>query len=373
MHVAFIIPDLKGGGAQKMMINLANEFAAQGHRVDLVLFNQEGIYANHINKEVFIRDFKKSRSALSIFPLRDYIRMHKPDVVMSALFHVNLVTVLASLLAKVNKTKVVLSERNHLTLRLSEMNFVQSYFMKTLVKILYPFADKVIGISDGVCDDLRKMLKPEDPKFVQTLYNPVVTEDFERLVEHNMPSLYPKETTLRLIASGRFVKQKDYPTMIKALAIYKEKYGDFHLVILGEGPLKNDTIKLAQQLGINKNISLIGFVDNPLACLKQADVFILSSAWEGFCNVIVEALYCGLKVVSTDCPSGPAEILEKGKHGKLVPVSDPEALAKALHEAVNEEIDPSTQSARAMDFTVHAIGKKLKRIFQGVIKEAAND
>ena len=367
MHVAFIIPDLKGGGAQKMMINLANEFAAQGHRVDLVLFNQDGIYANHINKDVFIRDFKKSRSALAIFPLRDYIRMHKPDIVMSALFHVNLVTVLSSLLAKTEKTKVILSERNHLSLRLSEMSIIKRSIIKSLVKILYPFADKIIGISDGVCNDIRNIIRTDKQKFVETVYNPVVAEDFERLVSHDLPSLYPKATTLRLITSGRFVQQKDYPTMMQALAHYKENYGEFHLVILGEGPLKNETIKLAKQLGIDKNISLIGFVDNPLACLKQADIFILSSAWEGFCNVIVEALYCGLKVVSTDCPSGPAEILENGKYGKLAPVGDYKALSEALHASVSDEVDVSVQSTRAMDFTAHAIGKKFKKIFQGVI------
>ena len=105
MHIAFIIPDLRGGGAQKMMINLANEFAAQGHRVDLVLFNKEGIYGHHISKDVFIRDFDKRRSVLAIFKLRDYIRLHKPDIAMSALFHVNLVTVLAGLLAKTTKNK----------------------------------------------------------------------------------------------------------------------------------------------------------------------------------------------------------------------------------------------------------------------------
>ena len=155
--------------------------------------------------------------------------------------------------------------------------------------------------------------------------------------------------------------------MMKALAHYKENYGDFHLVILGEGPLKNDVIKLATKLGINDNISLIGFVDNPLACLKQADIFVLSSAWEGFCNVIVEALYCGLKVVSTDCPSGPAEILKNGKYGNLVPVGDYVAFSKALHEAASKEADMVTQSTRAMDFTAHAIGKKFKKTFQDVI------
>jgi glycosyltransferase involved in cell wall biosynthesis len=369
MHVAFIIPDLKGGGAQKMMINLANQFASQGHRVDLVLFQRDGLYANHISKEVYIHDLKKSRSALAVFPLRNYIRLHKPDIVMSALFHVNLITILSSLLAKVEKTKIIISERNNLSLRLSEMSLVKEFFFKTLVKILYPFANKIIGISDGVCEDLRNILKPDDKNFVKTIYNPVVTGDFERLIQHNLPSLYPKDTPLRLIASGRFVKQKDYPTMMKALAYYKEHYGDFHLVILGDGPLKNDVIKLARSLNINQHISLIGFVDNPLACLKQADIFILSSAWEGFCNVIVEALYCGLKIVSTDCPSGPAEILEKGKYGRLVPVGEPELLAKAIHIAAESEINPDLQRRRAMDFTAGEITKKFKRVFHGVLND----
>lgn len=370
MHIAFILPDLKGGGAQKMIINLANEFAAQGNHVDLVLFNQDGIYKNRIHDNVHIRDFKKNRSLLAIGPLSRYITTYKPEVVVSALFHVNLVTIIARMLSKYKKTKVVVTERNHLSLRLSEMSFIKAFFIKLMVKYLYPKADKVVGISDGVCKDLRQIIEPVNDKFVQTIYNPVVTEDFDRLITHDLPAIFPKNDCLKLIASGRLVKQKDYPTLLRALSLYKFEHGNVHLVILGEGPLKQDMITLSEELGVNDNISFLGFVDNPLACMKQADVFVLSSAWEGFCNVIVEALYCGLPIVSTNCPSGPSEILENGKYGKLVFVGDVKAFSEAVYEVSNDNIDAVTQNSRSLDFTVSNIAKKFKKTFKEVLTHA---
>lgn len=367
MHIAFVLPDLKGGGAQKMIINLANEFAAQGNHVDLVLFNQDGIYKNRIHDKVHIRDFKKHRSLLAAGPLSRYIHTYKPDVMVSALFHVNLVTIIARAMSKHKKSKVIVTERNHLSLRLSDMSFVQALFFKLMVRFLYPMADKVVGISDGVCDDLRKIIKPEDKKFVETIYNPVVTEDFDRLITHDLPSIFPKDTSLKLITSGRLVKQKDYPTLLKALSLYKQENEAAHLVVLGEGPLKQEIVDLSKKLGVNDNVSFLGFVDNPLACMKQADAFVMSSAWEGFCNVIVEALYCGLPVVSTDCPSGPSEILEKGKYGQLVDVGDAEGFSKALGNISND--NKQERQDRSMDFTVNHIAKKFKKVFRDVLKD----
>ncbi|HPF79072.1 MAG TPA: glycosyltransferase [Alphaproteobacteria bacterium] len=367
MHIALVIPDLKGGGAQKMMINLANEFTLRGHKVDLLLLNHEGIYRGIINQSVNVIDFNKTRSLFAIPALAKYLKTKKPDIFLSALFHVNLVSILARILAGTKKTKIIISERNNLSLRLSEMNIAKRFLLKTMVKIFYPFADQIVGISNGVCDDLRKILKPEKVSFIQTIYNPVVTPDFEEKIKAETASPYPNNAGVKLVASGRLVLQKDYPTLIRALAIYREKYGAAHLVILGQGVLQDELETLSKSLNIKDNISFMGFVDNPLSVMKHADIFVVSSAWEGFCNVIVEGLYAGLKVVATDCPSGPAEILQNGKYGELVEIGNVEKFAEAIHTVSQKNISAEDQKKRAMDFTVEKKTEEFTELFKKVL------
>lgn len=366
MHIAFTIPDLKGGGAQKMMINLVNEFANRGHHIDLVLVNKSGIYHDNINANVNVVDLNKKRVIAALFPLSHYIKKNSPDIMMSALFHMNLITLIAKIFSFSTKTKIVISERNNLSLRFSDLFFIKSFFLKICVKVLYPFSDKIIGISHGVCDDLRSFLKIE-PSKIKTIYNPVVTLDFEQKINQDIESIFPKNCGLKLITSGRLVNQKDYPTLLCAVAHFNEKYGKAYLVILGDGPLKSDMIALANDLNINDNISFKGFVKNPLAYMKSADVFVIASAWEGFCNVIVEALYAGLKIVSTDCHSGPSEILEDGKYGELVAVGDFKELSKKIYKISKENVLSHNQKQRASYFTVEKKSDEFFTLFKDLL------
>lgn len=366
MHIAFVLPDLRGGGAQKMIINLANEFSIRGHQVDLVLFNQSGIYRNHIVSQINVIDFVKKRSLWSVLSLSSYIRKQKPDILVSALFHVNLVVLIAKIFYFSNKIKVIISERNNLSFRLSEMSFVKASILRFLVKIFYPLSDKIIGISEGVCDDLVNIIG--DGYDIQTIYNPVITKDFEEKIKREIDSPFPDNCGVKLIISGRLVLQKDYPTLFRALSLYCKKYGLAHLAILGDGALNQELIDLSKQLKIKDNITFLGFVDNPLAYMKYADIFVISSAWEGFCNVIVEALYAGLKIVSTNCPSGPAEILENGKYGELVEVGDAEQFAEKINIVAQKNISQEEQKKRSLDFTVEKKADEFEIIFKELLK-----
>ena len=365
MHLALIIPDVRGGGAQKMMINLANEFVAKGHQLDLVLINKTGSYIDLIDSRVNIINLKKSRTLFSILKLAGYLRTKNPDIILSALFHVNLAVILAKGFSFKSNTKVILSERNHLSLRLSEMGIVNRLLLKSGVRFLYPFADRIIAISDGVKNDLRKIIK--NKAHIQTIYNPVVTKRFELQAIQEVESIFPEGCGLKLITSGRLVVQKDYPTLLRALSFYRKNYGMAHLVILGEGTLLQELESFTEQLKINENVSFLGFVDNPLAYMKQADIFVISSAWEGFCNVIVEALYVGRKVVSTDCESGPAEILCNGQFGELAKVKDPVDIAKKIHHVVQKYYDPKKQKSRALEFTSEKKSQEFLKVFEEVL------
>jgi len=361
--IAFILPDLKGGGAQKMIVNLANEFAVRGYTVDLVLISSEGIYHDLVSPKVNLIEFKRSRSILGLGMLVQYMRDKKPDVIISALFHVNLIVVFAQILSGQKNTKLIISERNHLTKRLDDMAWYQETIIKFLVKRFYPKADHIVGISDGVCDDLKEIINRNDVVF-KKIHNPVVTSDCENKLKESTDFLYSDDVGLKLVTSGRLERQKDYPTLLKAIYLYKKQYGDVHLVVLGEGSLKEKLVKIVDDLDLQDNVTFLGFVSNPLPIMAQADIYVQASAWEGFCNVIVEALYCGLKIVSTDCPSGPEEILENGKYGVLVSVGDENMMSQALYKMNWQSAHPSIQKERAMTFTVEKKADEFESLFK---------
>ncbi len=368
MHLAFILSDLNGGGAQKMLINLANWAADNHHRVDIVIFNPKGVYRDLISSNVNIYDLNKSRSLMAIISLSNYLKQNHPDVLFSALFHVNIVSILSKFLSFNRSTKVVISERNHLTRYLNSCSPQKRLLWSFLVRTLYRFSDQVIGISNGVCDDIKTFLPTNVHDRVLTIYNPVVTEAFFKAVAQDATSIFPKGCSSKFITSGRIVAQKDYPTLIRAFASYLKNDPQAHLVILGRGGLEPEIKDLCEDLKISPHVTFAGFVSEPLTYFKQADVFVITSAWEGFCNVIVEALFCGLKIVATDCPSGPSEILKNGRYGVLCPVGDINCISASMQGIVNQPILKNTQQKRAMDFHIDKIGPQFILLFEDVMK-----
>ena len=359
MKLAFFIPDLRGGGAQRMIINMANEFARRGHEVDLLLANKTGTYEDLIGEGVRVIDFAKKRTVMALPVLRRYLRSNQPDIALSALTHANITLLMAKIITSQLKTKFIVSERNYFSIRnKSKGNKV----FPALIKLLYPHADSIVGISKGVAQDLEKILKLKSGH-IQWIHNPVVTPE---LIDETASTMTEKREIPLIVTSGRLVEQKDYPTLLKAFAeLLEEKQA--HLMILGQGELAEQTKQLTQDLGINEHVTFKGFLDKPLQEMAKADLFVLSSRWEGFGNVVVEALLCGLPVVSTDCPAGPAEILDDGKYGALVPVNDPAALAKAMAEKLEQPHDLETQKQRALDFTVEKICEQYEVLFNQLI------
>jgi len=360
MKISFILPDVKGGGAQKMIINLANFYAQKGDNINLVLFKKEGPYQNLIDKKVNIINFNKSRSLFVINILRKYLKKEQKHTIISSMYYVNVICLFCNLLNS-KKHNMIITERNHFTHRIKAESILHQITFKTLIKKLYPTAHHIVGISNGVCHDLKGILGNIAP--ISTIYNPVISVDYKHKIAENNDNIYPKNIDIKLITSGRLVAQKDYPTLLKALSYYQKNYNNsFHLVILGDGHLKNKIKSTIDDMNLTNHISFLGFVENPLSYMKQADIFILSSAWEGFGNVLVEALYCGLKIISTNCPSGPAEILVDGKYGILTPVGDKTALAKAINESYKSKIFSQEQKNRALDFTVDNIANHFELI-----------
>lgn len=376
MKIALFIPDLYGGGAQRMIVNMALTYAAQGHETHLVLGTRSGTYerllVEPLPSNLRVIDFDKKRVTGTLFPLIKYLKTEKPDVLLSALTHANIMALAAKMLAPKVPTKIIVSERNHFSSRTGHNNGKREAINSFLMPLFYRTADAVVGISEGVARDVAVVAKLPANK-IHWIHNPVVTPDLIKEAESDIEpdattaAWLNRDTTPVIVTSGRLVKQKDHRTLFEAFALL-QKQKPSRLLMLGEGSRKEYLEDLAKDLGITDKIHFAGFVDHPLAAMKRANLFVLSSRWEGFGNVVVEALLCDLPVVSTDCPAGPAEILDHGKYGLLVPMQNPEALCEAMAKALDTPINPGTQKQRAMDFTAEKICKKYEALFQKLLE-----
>jgi len=347
--ICFILPALSGGGAERVLINLANYFAQQNFSVDLVVVNKKGAYINKVSEHVNLINFNKNRVLLSIFPLVDYFKNNQPYAVLTTMPHMSLMVIIARFLSGI-KTNLVIRQPNFLSL-----NSGDKWWTKYYIKLICWFfnrADKVIGISHGVCEDLKQLGLKE----CQTIHNPAVFPEMFELAKQKVDFNFDKKT---FIAVGRLTKQKNFTLLLNAFAKVRQTI-DAQLIILGEGELRNDLEDQIKTLKL-KDVHLLGFVDNPFALMKQADIFVSSSLWEGFGNAIVESLALGTQVVSTDCPSGPAEILEDGKYGFIVKSNQINELTMAMESALKAPINNELLILRGQDFKLEKIAEDYKR------------
>jgi len=323
---------MHGGGAERTTRYLVQAIAARGYAVDLVLCRAEGPYLGEIPESVRVIDLGARRVLLSLPALVRYLRKCEPRALCSVM-HANLVALWAQRLAG-SATRVVVSERNTLSsMKQHYASDPRMWLMPALIKHFYPWAAGVVAVSRGVADDLASVTGILRDR-VHVIYNPVVTPQMrakaEAPLEH--PWFEPGQPPV-VLGAGRLTAQKDFPTLIRAFARVRQTR-PARLIILGEGEERATLEALVRQLGLEQDISLPGFVANPYPHMVRASLFALSSRWEGLPGVLVEALYCGAPLVSTDCPSGPREILADGLYGRLVPVGDAEALARAMEAAL---------------------------------------
>ena len=347
--IAIYLPSLTGGGAERVMVTLANGFAAQGHAVDLVLATAEGPYLADVVSGVRVVDLASGRVFRSLPRLIRYLRRECPTAMLSALSHANVVAIIAHWLSRV-PTRLVVSERN--TLSVDMVASPKGRLILRLMRLTYPRAAKVTAVSKGVAQDLEHLVGLP-PEKIEVIYNPVVTPELllraEEPLDH--PWLRQGEPPV-ILGVGRLTAQKDFATLLRAFALLRAQH-PARLVILGEGEQRRELEALVRALGIAENVLLPGFVENPFAWMHRARVFVLSSRYEGLPGVLIQAMACGARVVSTDCPSGPAEILEDGRFGRLVPVGDTRALADAITATTTDCNAPDT-ALRALAFGIHS-------------------
>jgi glycosyltransferase involved in cell wall biosynthesis len=347
---------LGGGGAERVMLNLARKFSQWGHKIDLVVTSAKGPHRSQVPDSVRLVDLATSRTITAIAPLTSYLRRESPDVLLSKMGHCNIVSLLGRNLAR-SATRVVISEVSLMGISTKTAAQLRSRAIPLLAKRLYPRADAIIAVSQGVADDLASVLDLPLDK-IDVIFDPVVTPELHeragRPLEH--PWFAPGAPPV-IIGVGRLDPEKDFLTLLRAFNIVTRNR-KVRLMILGEGPERFVLESLAQKLGIADVVTLPGFVENPLPFIANASVLALTSRFEGLPNVIIEALACGTPVVATDCPGGTTEILEMGRFGKLAPVGDVENLAAAIEETLDNPSDRMLLKGAADRFSVDTIAKQ---------------
>jgi glycosyltransferase involved in cell wall biosynthesis len=358
--IAIFLPALGGGGAERAMVNLANEFTRRRITVELVLNRREGPYLPDLVPEVKVVHLRCRRMIRSLPRLVRYLHRQRPDVLLSALVHGDIVALIARRLARAS-TRIVISHQNTPSEDGTHTDDWRVRVMPMLMRACYPDADGVVAISRGVADDLAKTIGYPRQR-ISVINNPAVTPDIPAKAREPLEHPWFAVGGLPVIVGvGRLVKQKDFPTLIQAFdRLRRERQA--RLIILGEGEKRPELEALVANLALGEHVSLPGFERNPYRFMARSRLFVLSSRWEGFANVVAEALACGTPVVSTDCKSGPGEILGGGRYGRLVPVGDPDAMAAAMLDALQSAADPTQLIQRSAMYSVAGIADQYSMI-----------
>lgn len=347
--ITIILPDLCGGGAERVAVNLANGFVQRGYAVDMVLMSAAGEFLADLRPEIRVVDLQVKRVRWALLPLVRYLRQAQPPAVLACMWPLTVTTLLARTLARI-PTRVVVAE--HTTWSRSELldRWSVGWQVRTTMHRAFPRADGIVAVSQGAADDLARFANL-DRNAITVIYNPVVGETKPVASVPLPPAGWWPGTHRRVLAVGTLKDIKDYGTLLNAFAQLRERV-DARLLILGEGDCRAALEAQVRQMGIEGSVFMPGFVKDLSPYYQHADLHVLSSTGEGFGNVIVEALAAGTPVVSTDCQSGPREILSDGQFGRLVPVGDAVALADAMAESLAAPYDPAALKARAQDFSI---------------------
>ena len=402
--IAFLMPNFGGGGVQSTTLILARTFSELGYPVTLLTHSRNGPLNASVPPAMRVVALSRSSSASArvqalraapeliaqmlkpvlvawqapnslrfVRDLARYLRSERPDTLFSATPYMNIEAILARRLSG-QSTRVVISERVPTPQWLDANHAWQRSHLRPLMSRLYAQADGVVAVSNGVADGLANEISlPRDR--ITTIYNPVVLPDIaERAAEPaEHPWLAPGAPPV-LVAVGRPGRVKDHITLLRAFSIVRERH-DVRLIVIGQNrparkPARRRTEfdALAVELGVAEHVASIAHTMNPFAYFSRAAMLVVSSRYEGFCNVVLEALACGCPVVSTDCPVGPSEILERGRYGRLVAVGDPDAMAQAICQTLEQRPDAAMLRSRAAEFSFDDSIARYEEMLTGVAR-----
>jgi glycosyltransferase involved in cell wall biosynthesis len=356
--ISILVSDLNIGGIEKNSIHLSNFLVRNGYKVDLLLIKSGGDLSSMLDSRVNRIDFKSRSIKNSFFSLLKYFFRENPFACFVNSWPITIFAICAKLIC-FNNVKLIVCE--HTTWSKDEI--YQEAKIKCLIplsmRFFYFFAHKIICVSKGSANDLHQLTNISKNK-IEVIYNPIQTSlalDYSMLTNY---SYWQNGDHKKLIAVGSLKPSKDYFTLFRAIKILKEDL-KIKLLVLGDGPLYKNLIKLREDLGLEDCIIMPGFEKEPLPLMASADLLVLSSAFEGFGNVIVESFSVGTPVVSTDCPHGPNEIISNSSLGILAKVNDPASIANAIKKSFSMSYNEESLKSRANEFSIEIAGNKYLR------------
>ncbi|MEY4683679.1 MAG: hypothetical protein RLZ25_138 [Pseudomonadota bacterium] len=350
-HLALFVSFSGTGGVERVTLNLLQGLSMEPNvRVDLLLVvARRGTPPVIPWPNIRVINLGVRHSQMAIPALIRYLRSERPDVLMVAKDRAIRTAIVAHALAGV-KTRLVGQLHMNMQGFLKSKSFWTRWMRLAPMRWLFPSLDRIIGVSEGVVEDTLEITRmPRDR--VIAIRNPVITPELEVMAKAEVTHPWFEEAIPIVLGAGRLTPEKDFPTLIRAFARLREQR-PARLVIIGEGPLEASLRELTRTLGIEADVDFPGFTANPFAYMQRAALFVMSSAWEGSGNVLVEALALGTPSVSTDCPFGPRETLADGRYGALVPVGDDASLAKAMAVTLENPLPAETLKAGVREFEI---------------------
>lgn len=356
-HILFISPSLGIGGAEKATISIADYLQKQGYGVDFLIFDDERADTFRIkNKHINVFCTEKKRASQNIFSIKQYIKNINPDIIFSVQSHTNIIVILSKIISRKSKAKYILTEHTTMSIAYAQSNNFKDHLVPVLAKFFYPFADMIVAVSKGIASDLRKIVDIPDNK-IQVIYNPINLKSIDQLSLKKSEISFNKKDVYSVVSMGRLVPSKNHLLLLKAFNLAKTNVNT-RLILLGDGQERENLENFIKTNNLNDEIILLGYVSNPYSIMRKADLFVLSSNYEGFPVSILEALACGVPVVSTNCPNGPAEILDENKFGRLVPINNVQVLAYTIIEELRKKHDKNQLRKRALEYSIEKIGKQ---------------
>jgi glycosyltransferase involved in cell wall biosynthesis len=360
--IAIVIPTLGGGGAERVTVNLANELACRGRLVDVVPALAGGSLEDELDPVVRVVSLKARRLRGALLPLAKYLRTVRPAAVLACMWPTGVIALGARRMAGV-KTRLVVVEHTMFSADPAFRSPSRRLAARMTIRGIYPAADVVVNVSHGAADDLSRFSGlPRDS--ITVIYNPVVGARVSRGEPRPDLAGWWCGSHSRLLAVGSLSPVKDHATLINALFRLRRTV-DARLLILGEGERRDNLAAQIRALGLDDAVFMPGFVKDTAPYFERADLMVLSSISEALPTVLIEALAAGTPIVSTDCPSGPREILAGGRYGRLVPVGDAEALAAALAASLVAEHDRRFLIERSEDFSINEAADRYERLLIG--------
>jgi glycosyltransferase involved in cell wall biosynthesis len=364
--VFFFVPSLAGGGAERVMVDMLRYIDKRKIEPVLLLLYpyEDSPYREDLPDDIDVIVVGRKSDSLfdKIRQIAAFLKTvfeEKPQLILSMLTHANIMAILSGMLFK---KRVIVCEHNTLgkVVRTKEGKNILGFPVSPMVKILYRYAGRIITVSNGIRENLIEEFHSPSDK-IKIIYNPVDMPRIAKLSEAQPEHPFLRSSVPVIISIGRLVPQKGFDILIKAFGRVVSET-DARLIIMGEGPERGPLEKITGDLGLSDRVSFIGFQHNPYAFLARADLYVLSSRYEGLPVSLLEAMACGVPVIAADCQSGPCEILRNGEHGILVPVGDVEGLSEAILRLLrNRELRETLSKSgmqRINDFSAEKVVKE---------------